>query len=187
MIMRFTLSEFADHLDKLATKTPSLLKALAEGAGKALETQAKWEIGNPEMYALNYVSPLGPSQPWPVLADSTEVQKAKLGAPGNSPLLRTGEMLASISYHVYGGFGFYTAVMGSIDPKMVYHEWGTVNAGGHTPPRPVISTAMFIRLPDILLTSRFALAHFIAGKHRPWGSGNTYHIQMGGHDSLFRG
>jgi HK97 gp10 family phage protein len=103
-----------------------LSKALEKVAKKVRDT-ARDEIGF-------YQPEVGPFPEWAELADSTEAEKARLGYEPNAPLLRTGEMRESIGYQVEG----LEAAIGSTDPKMVFHEFGTVKM----PPRPVLGPAV---------------------------------------------
>lgn len=63
---------------------------------------------------------------WPPLAESTIARKAH----GDTPLIETREMIDSGGYTMH----YESAIVGFEDPKIVFHEFGTVN----TPPRPVI-------------------------------------------------
>ncbi len=76
---------------------------------------------------------------WPALADATVEEKQALGFTGRvsatDPLLRTGELRASIKAEVDGK----RVVLGSDDPIAVYQEEGTRSM----PPRPFIGATMF--------------------------------------------
>lgn len=107
------------------------LKHLHDGLEKCavrIEKTAKEEIGH-------YQSGIGPFAAWDQLADSTEERKAKMGYPADAPLEASGEMRDSISHVTHG----LEAIIGSTDPKMVYHEFGTPKM----PARPVMGPAVF--------------------------------------------
>jgi HK97 gp10 family phage protein len=119
---------FAEHLLVLRHE---LHKHTERGLGKALqviETDAKEQIGQ-------YQAAVGPHPAWAPLAESTEAEKARLGYPTDAPLLRTGELQESFQHEAHGDEG----VVGSTDPIMVYHEFGTEKM----PPRPVVGPAAF--------------------------------------------
>lgn len=112
---------------------------LAEGAVKrhthaaferalvVIEKDAKDQIGH-------YQPAVGEFPAWAPLAESTEAEKARLGAPAGAPLMRHGALYASIGHEVHGDEG----VVGSTDPTMVFHEFGTAKM----PPRPVLGPAV---------------------------------------------
>jgi hypothetical protein len=79
---------------------------------------------------------------WPALAESTIVQKTRLGYVGNvsatDPLLRTGHMRASIEAKAEVSAEGATGVVGSNDKVAVYQEMGT----SRIPPRPFLATSL---------------------------------------------
>jgi len=114
----------------MAGQEAALLASLHAGldkCAKRVEQTAKAEIGH-------YQSGISPFPAWADLADSTEEQKAKMGYPPDSPLLASGGMRASFTHST----GILEAVIGSTDPKMVFHEFGTPKM----PARPVMGPAL---------------------------------------------
>jgi phage gpG-like protein len=97
-------------------------------AALIVEAAAKEQIGH-------YQPAAGPFPAWAPLKPATEERKARMGYPLNAPLLATGEMRDSITHEVHEA----EAVIGSTDPKMVYHELGT----SKIPPRPVMGPAVY--------------------------------------------
>lgn len=123
-----SLGSLALHL---AGQEVALLASLHAGLEKCavkVEKTAKEEIGH-------YQPSAGPFPGWADLADSTEERKAKMGYPADAPLLATGDMRDSITHTTH----ILEAVIGSKDPKMVYHEFGTPKM----PARPVMGPAVF--------------------------------------------
>lgn len=136
----------------LAAQVPVIALELERGLGrvaKVIEDKAKAEIGH-------YQDAAGPFPAWPLLADSTEDEKAKAGYPTDAPLLRTGEMRESITHEVHG----LEAVIGSPDERMVYHEFGT----SHMPARPVLGPAAFTSKDAIIKLVGAAAVAGLIGK-----------------------
>jgi HK97 gp10 family phage protein len=79
---------------------------------------------------------------WPPLAESTIRDKEQAGFPTPAPLLRTGEMRASIEFEVDAGT--LTGAVGSHDMVALYQEIGT----SKIPPRPFLKTAMLASQPQ---------------------------------------
>lgn len=148
-----TLGAFARHLDKLAVIVPEVVHLAADRAGELVEEAAKAEIGH-------YQAAVGPFPAWAPLADGTEADKARHGYPLGAPLLRTGELRESVSHVTEGGH----SVIGSTDPRMVYHELGT----RHIPPRPVLGPALFVNQTKISNSLAKTIHVWLAGK-RPKG------------------
>lgn len=121
------LGSFALHLASLEGAVRHNMKAGLEAALVVIETAAKDEIGH-------YQAAIGDFPAWAPLADSTEAEKARLGAPADAPLLRHGAMYASFQHKAEGLQG----IVGSTDPTLVYHEFGT----SKMPPRPVLGPAL---------------------------------------------
>lgn len=114
----------------LASQEVALLASLHAGLEKCavrVEQTAKAEIGH-------YQAGIGPFPAWADLADSTEERKAKMGYPADAPLEASGEMGRSFSHVTHG----LEAVIGSTDPKMFYHEFGTLKM----PARQVLGPAV---------------------------------------------
>jgi phage gpG-like protein len=114
----------------MASQEVALLASLQAGletCAVKVEQTAKAEIGH-------YQAGIGPFPAWADLADSTEEHKAKMGYPSDAPLEATGEMRDSITHTNHA----LEAVIGSTDPKLVYHEFGTLKM----PARPVMGPAV---------------------------------------------
>ena len=74
---------------------------------------------------------------WPRLKEATIDRKAT----GDSPLLETGELRASIEWNADERQGY----VGSDNPKMVWHEWGT----SRVPQRPVLGPSIEAARPAV--------------------------------------
>lgn len=121
------LALFAVHL---ASMEVAVKREMQRGLTQALvliETDAKGQIGH-------YQPEVGEFPAWAPLADSTEAEKARLGAPAGAPLLRHGGLYASFEHEVLAPDD---GVVGSTDPTMLFHEFGTPTM----PPRPVMGPA----------------------------------------------
>ena len=114
----------------LAGQEVALLASLHAGLEKCavrLETTMESEIGH-------YQPGIGPFAAWADLADSTEAQKARMGYPAAAPLEASGKMKKSFTHTTTA----LETVVGSTDPKMVYHEFGTPKM----PARAVVGPAL---------------------------------------------
>lgn len=123
-----SLGSLALHL---ASTELLLLKSMHDGLEKCaerIEKTAKEEIGH-------YQQAAGPFAAWAELAESTEEQKARMGYPADSPLKASGEMANSFEHKTSG----LETIIGSTDPKMYYHEFGTMRM----PARAVLGPAVF--------------------------------------------
>lgn len=150
MTMEFgSLGDLAHHM---MSDTVAELRHVQRGlelSAVIIEKTAKNEIGE-------YQDAIGPFQDWAPLADSTEAEKGRLGYPLDAPLLRTGEMRDSIKHEV----GEWEATVGSIDPTMIYHEFGT----SKMPPRSVIGPALYRNLDKVhKLIGNAAVSGFVGG------------------------
>jgi phage gpG-like protein len=145
-----SLSDFANHLTKLAAAAPAVTHHMTEQGAAEIEKIAKAEIGH-------YQPAVGPFAKWDPLTDETEKEKSRLGYKLNAPLERTGEMRRSISRTVSGN----EAVVGSTDEKMLWHELGQ----GNNPPRAVLGPAAIRGAEN--MKARFALgvAAWLAGRN----------------------
>lgn len=123
-----------DHLATAQLKVAGAGQTVLDGAARLIEADAKTQIGY-------YQPEVGEFPAWAPLAESTEAQKASMGAPPDAPLLRTGALYASIQREVQDK----EAVVGSTDPVMIYHEFGT----SKMPPRPVFGPAVERQRPAI--------------------------------------
>jgi phage gpG-like protein len=131
--MAYTLGQFAEMLLHVTVILPAEEAAAMEKAAKILEDEAKGLIGiaRPE---------------WPPLAQATLDRKGGV----NTPLLETGEMQASIEHNS----DRHEAYIGSNNPKLKWHEFGTVNVpwGTVNPPRPVLALASVRKEKEVVDT-----------------------------------
>lgn len=96
-------------------------------AAKIIKVDCRKQIGT-------YQAAIGEYPEWAQLAESTEDEKARLGAPADAPLLRWGDLQKSFRSTLVSDD---EVIVGSTDPVMEYHEFGT----SKMPPRPVIGPA----------------------------------------------
>jgi len=123
------LGAFALHLASLERGTRRSLRRGLEQALVVIEKDAKDQIGH-------YQAEAGDFPAWAPLADTTEAEKARIGAPADAPLLRHGGLYASFGHTVESDT---EGVVGSTDPTLIFHEFGTRKM----PPRPVLGPAVF--------------------------------------------
>jgi hypothetical protein len=125
-----SLLEFAAHTAILGGEVLASLHNGLEAAAALVERDARRQMGH-------YQPAVGPFQAWAPLSPAYAASKAAAGYPSPSPLVRSGVMLASFQHEVdHAGL---TAIAGSTDPKMLWHELGTVKMA----PRPVWGPAAF--------------------------------------------
>ena len=122
------LALFALHLTSLELAVKREQRRGLEKALQLIENDAKDQIGH-------YQPGVGEFPAWAPLAESTEAEKARLGAPLGAPLLRHGGLYASFQHEVLAPDD---GVVGSTDPTLVFHEFGT----SKMPPRPVMGPAV---------------------------------------------
>ena len=121
------------------------------GPGVGTKNEAKAEIGY-------YQPQVGDFPAWAPLADSTEAEKARLGAPLGAPLLRHGGLYASFGHEV---LSHDEGIVGSTDPTLIYHEFGTEKM----PPRPVLGPAVFKSRKEIeRILGRAVVAGILGGE-----------------------
>lgn len=119
---------FAEHLIKIEFAMAAVMHKSLGHVLTVLEEDMRKQIGE-------YQGSAGSYPAWASLADSTEEEKGRLGYPLNAPLLREGDLQKSFQHDQDGNEG----IVGSTDPVMVYHEFGTVKM----PPRPVVGPALY--------------------------------------------
>ncbi|KAF1004102.1 MAG: hypothetical protein GAK36_00127 [Pseudomonas sp.] len=156
------LGSLALHMAGQEAALLASLHAGLEKCAKRVEQTAKSEIGN-------YQAGIGPFPAWAELADSTEEHKAKMGYPPDSPLLASGSMRASITHST----SILEAVIGSTDPKMVFHEFGTPKM----PARPVMGPALLTNKEFIRRTLGAATVAGLIG-------GQAIHASLGYNSSV---
>lgn len=126
MTMEFkNIGSFIAHLAKAEIAETLELHAAMKKAAMAVEKTAKEEIGH-------YQPEVEYFPGWVQLAPSTLEYHDRMGV-GDSPLLVTGELYASIGHEVQA----LDAFVGSTSDVMVYQELGTEKI----PPRPVLGPA----------------------------------------------
>ncbi|EFU5258246.1 hypothetical protein HT767_004505 [Salmonella enterica] len=130
MAREFTLAGFALHLEGLAVQGPEVTELIASEGAALIRDRAKHKIGH-------YQDASGPFNAWAPLADSTEAEKARLGAPLGAPLLRHGGLYASIEDRVQTDGLEAVATVGTPSVIGVYQEQGT----DRIPPRPFLGPA----------------------------------------------
>jgi HK97 gp10 family phage protein len=151
MTMEFdSLAGLAAHLTREVM--PGLDHEVSHGlkrAAELIEETAKEEIGV-------YQAEAGPFPAWPSLADSTIADRVSKGFTPDDPLLRSGELRDSIVHEVEE----WEATIGSTDPVMEFHEFGT----SRMPPRPVMGPALVHNAEKVQqLIGHAAVSVFVGG------------------------
>lgn len=146
------LASFAAYLARLPVAIHAAETAGLTAAAVVIEKEAKAEIGH-------YQSEAGPFPAWAELADATKADRRAKGFPENNPLLRSGELLNSISHSVDGSH----AVVGSTSDIAVYQEFGTPHAAHPIPPRSFLGGAAFRKGEEAAEAAGKAVAHAVAG------------------------
>jgi HK97 gp10 family phage protein len=146
---------FTEHLIALEVGLRVIERKALGAVLQVLEDDMKAQIGE-------YQDAAGPYPAWAALADSTEVEKERLGYPSDAPLLREGDLEKSFSHEQEGVEG----VVGSTDPVMEYHEFGTPKM----PPRPVVGPALERKRDKIEHLLGHALVEAIIGGTLQGGS-----------------
>ena len=141
----FSLASFGAMLIEASAKT-ELDSAVLGAACQMLWQEARDLIGH--------------EQPeWPALSSATLAHKLN----GNTPLLETGAMRASIGFNHDGREGF----VGSNDPLLRFHEFGSDKAGAAwgspNPPRPVLGLAIVRKEDEIKAMVGRAAAAYVMG------------------------
>jgi len=123
-----SVQAFALHLLAAEAIWRTQRKHALNAAADLIKKDARAQIGE-------YQEAIGNYPAWAELAESTEDEKARLGAPADAPLLRYGDLQKSFRSELEGD---ETVIVGSTDPVMEYHEFGT----SKMPPRPVLGPAL---------------------------------------------
>lgn len=134
MMQTMNLGQFIARVAGAAMAVKAAENAALTRAAKVVEAEAKREIGT-------YQGAVGPFPAWAPLAESTQADRVREGFPADEPLLRTGEMRASIGHAVKGN----VAVIGSNSDKAVWQELGTKTI----PPRSFLGGALMRKLPEV--------------------------------------
>jgi phage gpG-like protein len=95
---------------------------------------------------------------WPELAESTKKDRVNKGFTENEPLLRSGELRASIEYTIVSDT---EAQVGSNNDKAVWHELGT----SRVPPRPFLAPAAAEKGREAAKVMGVAVASAIASRN----------------------
>jgi HK97 gp10 family phage protein len=135
----FSLLGFVAKLKAIEHDMDALGPAIVIAACKAVAAEAKRVLGEgyPE---------------WPALQPETIARKMH----GNTPLLETGEMRASIEWTAHGLHG----EVGSNSDIAVYQEFGT----SRIPPRPFLAGAAMRMEPEIHKLAARAVMAVVAGR-----------------------
>ncbi|TXN51616.1 HK97-gp10 family putative phage morphogenesis protein [Methylobacterium sp. WL2] len=136
----FSLPGLAAHMLVLDKELKQAEQDILKKAAEMVEAEAKAALGT---YKFG----------WQSLQPATIARKAK----GDTPLLETGELRASISHTV----GVGEAYVGSNDDKAVWQEFGT----SHMPPRPFLMPAATRQERAIHTMARKRVAHAFHGAH----------------------
>lgn len=131
-----TLDNLAAHFSYLAGVWTGMLQNVADQVGQDAVRVAKSKLGE-------YQPPIGFFPGWESLADSTLAEKARLGLPSPSPLLRTGDLRESISFDTNVSAASVTVNLYSTSEYAPVQELG--GGPSHIPPRPFIGPVPFER------------------------------------------
>ena len=128
-----TPGEFAAKLNRAAARADKELVVPTEAVMVLVEAQAREVIGT-YLYG------------WQQLAPSTQEDRARKGYPPNDPLLRTGDLAASIAHK--------TADVGSVVQGLVYSTeivalWQEMGTSRGIPPRSFLYGSLFRAIPEI--------------------------------------
>ena len=132
MTQPISIRAFAEHLLKVGAVIKLAERPALRAAGKIVRDEARSEIGH-------YQPARGPFGAWAPLADSTLAEKMNLGyAPPDNPLLRTGDLRASIGYTVTWSPAGASVHIGSDAVQARILEMGD----NHIPPRSYLGGAL---------------------------------------------
>jgi len=145
-----SMGALAIHLAAAAVTEIRCLEHGLDECGKRLVETMKGEIGH-------YQQGIGQFEAWGELAESTEEQKARNGYPAEAPLEASGKMRDSFKHERHG----LEVIAGSTDPKMVWHEFGTLRMV----PRAVVGPAVLRNKECIRRTIGRAAVEGLIGGH----------------------
>lgn len=142
------IASFALHLATLEVAVQRRAEGALNQAAQVIEQAAKDEIGH-------YQPAVGGHPAWSQLADATLAHHASMGV-GDTPLMVTGELYASIEHESVGG----SAVIGTKMDVGAYQEFGTDTI----PPRPFMGPAAFTSKGKVeKIMARAVVAGLIGG------------------------
>jgi hypothetical protein len=131
-----TLDNLAHHFQYLAGVWVGILENVADQIGQDAVRVSRAKLGE-------YQPPIGFFPGWESLADSTLAEKARLGLPSPSPLLRTGDLRDSISFDTNVSASSATVNLYSTSDYAPVQELG--GGPSNIPPRPFIGPVPFER------------------------------------------
>jgi HK97 gp10 family phage protein len=141
-LMRANVTREVEGLEQMALQLVAMevvwheeMKRSLKAAAQIIKTDARAQIGH-------YQPEAGEYPEWAPLAESTEDEKARLGAPADAPLERFGDLKKSFRSTMVGD---KEVIVGSTDPNMDWHEFGT----SKMPPRPVLGPALLKNIEKI--------------------------------------
>jgi phage gpG-like protein len=130
-----SLEALALHIVMVEAAWRTRRKEALNEVAKIIKEDAREQIGHYQPQVGNYLA-------WEPLAESTEDEKARIGAPPDAPLEREGDLKKSFRSTPVGNDEM---IVGSTDPNMEWHEFGTEKM----PPRSVLGPALFKNIEDI--------------------------------------
>ena len=157
-----SLEAFARALIASAVAWREERRLVLRMVGKLLAQDMRSQIGHYQGAVGNYLE-------WAELAESTEDEKARVGAPPDAPLLRFGDLAKSFRFSVDGE----EVYVGSTDPVMEYHEFGT----SKMPPRSVIGPALLKNMDTIRDLMGYAVVDAVVNGQR---MGYRFRAELGG-------
>ena len=117
--------QFSRFLNQHIAMSSPVLDSTVELMAKNIHRKVRENFGN-----LDKLQELKPA---------TIDRKSKMGfSDPSAPLVASGELRDSMELYHEG----HEAGVGTEDMKMVYHEYGTMDKGGHNPPRPVLQISI---------------------------------------------
>lgn len=131
-----TLDNLAAHFSYLAGVWTGILQNAADTIGKDAVQVSQRKLGE-------YQPAIGFFPAWELLADSTLAEKARLGLPSPSPLLRSGELQDSITFETQVSPASAVVILYSTSEYAPVQELG--GGPSNIPPRPFIGPVPFER------------------------------------------
>jgi hypothetical protein len=125
-------TDLAKHLQRVARDVPKVTEKAMHAIGKTVGHAARAKIGE-------YQGAAGEFNAWAQLEDATQADRLRKGFSANDPLLRSGELAASVSYDLVIAGRAQTLSVGSDLDLGLWQEMGTRTI----PPRPFVGPAMF--------------------------------------------